>query len=118
MQEVKVQRDELLVKVRQNREDHRKELDEAMVEMFKDIAAHHQEQLDIFEAGDILELDTNYNFPVPEDHDDEYDQVITMLEMSVDAELVLSYNEFQQYVMDKWHWKNEHVRTMAFYSKS
>lgn len=120
MKEVKVTVEELLVKVRANREKHKEELADAMGEMLTDLAQYHYRQLELLKGDidDLDDVDTHFSFPVPEDHTEDYDQVITMLEMSVDKEITLDHHEFQQYVMDKWVWKNDHLRTMAFYSKS
>lgn len=49
---------------------------------------------------------------VPEDHTDEYDQLLEMLAMSVDDEVELTAQEFAQYVRDDWSWKHQFTRTM------
>lgn len=118
MKEVKIKREDLLQKVRENRIAHKADLCELREEMVKDITAYHYRQLEFLKAEDMENVDTHFNFPIPEDHTEDYEQVITMLEMSVDDEIVLDHHEFQQYVMDNWAWKGEHLRNMAFYSKS
>lgn len=116
MQEVKLKREELLDKVQRNRDNHVEEVREAQEGMLEDIAAYHAEEIARIKAG--KSFDTRINFPEPEDHTDDYDQVIAMLEMSVDEEITLSNHEFGQYVMDNWQWKDAHLRTQVMYSKA
>lgn len=39
---------------------------------------------------------------MPVSHEEQYEEVIQMLEMSVENEITLSKHEFQSYVQDKW----------------
>ena len=48
----------------------------------------------------------------PEDHTDEYDSVIELLEASLDDEFELTYGQFNNYVLDKWGWQ-EHFLAMS-----
>jgi len=45
----------------------------------------------------------------------EYDQAIRMLEMSVEDEVELTAGEFSQFVMDRWHWKQQFSATNSAY---
>ena len=45
----------------------------------------------------------------------EYDQVIDMLDMSVDSEIELTHSEFRQYVRDEWGWSEMFNTTAVNY---
>lgn len=90
MREVKVKREDLLKKVKENRVIHIKEYREA-VEGYKSAAIAElakgimqlKKQVDDLETGEMIRLATvSFNLAVPQDHTKDYDQVIAMLEMS------------------------------------
>jgi hypothetical protein len=43
----------------------------------------------------------------PTSHEKDYDKIIRMLELSVDEQITLSDQDFEQYVLDQWSWKGE-----------
>lgn len=53
---------------------------------------------------------------VPSEHSKSYEQVIRMLEMSVDETITLASDQFACYVMDDWGWKAEFEGTRAIYA--
>lgn len=53
------------------------------------------------------------NILAPEDHTDEYDKAIGMLEMSVDDTVLITHDEYRQYVLDEWFWKDRNLRALA-----
>lgn len=125
MREVKVKRDELLAKVRENRTKHIDEYDDA-VAGYKDAAlaainkgvAKLRAQVADLEAGETLQLSAVlFDLAVPQNHAKDYDQVIAMLEMCVDEELTIRSDEFACYVMDDWGWKDEFENVSKLYNK-
>lgn len=52
----------------------------------------------------------------PENHVEEYDEIIERLEFSLDEEINLTHQDFNQYVRDKWGWKGEFIATSNLYS--
>ena len=116
MHEVKVKRTELLKRVRENRKAHR--------DLFLKAQEGYREQV-------ILELDrmlaeAKANKPIrraialpePQDHTAEYDRAIDMLEMSVDKEITLDFQSFDQLVRDNWNWKSFAQTTNMAYLKA
>lgn len=53
--------------------------------------------------------------PMPEDHTEDYKQVLAMLQWSVDDTIELSAGEFSQYVLDDWGWKKQWSATTSNY---
>lgn len=49
----------------------------------------------------------NFNLTVPQSHQKDYDQVISMLDMCVDKEITIMSDEHACYCMDDWDWKQE-----------
>ena len=47
-----------------------------------------------------------------------YDRIIGMLEMALAEEVELSEEDYQQYVMDDWSWKEEFLTSNARYSST
>jgi hypothetical protein len=124
MKEVRVNKNDLLKIVKENREKHIKEYKEA-VEGYKEAAldqiekgmARLRAQVEGLKKGQMIALaHITFDLQVPCNYQDDYDQIIQMLEMSVDESIVLSKQEHLQYVMDKWQWKGSFENTTMFYN--
>jgi hypothetical protein len=102
MHQVKVKRVDLLEKVRANRAAHRELFLKAQEGYRKVVVALLDEML--AEARNGGPVRTRVRVQAPEDHTEEYDRVISMLEMSVDDEVTLQATDFDRYVRDKWAW--------------
>lgn len=102
MNTVKVRKDELLAKLKSNRESHRALFLEAQ-EGYRDLVIAELDK-SLQDAREGREIRTYIRMDAPQDHTDDYDNVIEMLKMSVDDTIELKAIEFQCYVMDKWQW--------------
>lgn len=69
------------------------------------------------EPGDPIELGI-YDLPQPENHTDDYQRAIEMLEWETGEEVVLEEHEFKQFVQDDWNWKNAFQTANSFYAGS
>lgn len=103
MHQVKVKRTQLLEKIKANRDAHRelflkaqKGYRELMIEELDRMLKEAREGKPIRRAVSLVE---------PADHTEDYDGVIARLEMSVEDEITIDAQSFDQYVRDKWHWK-------------
>ena len=114
MNEVKIRKENLLQAVKANRTTHRDEFLTAQAG-FRDRVI---EELDrrLQDAREGKKVNLLISMPEPQDHTDDYDRVIRMLEMSVDDEVKLSATEFDQYVMDNWQWARQAKLINASYS--
>lgn len=109
-----VKKDELLERIRANRATHRQIFEEA-IEGYRTAAVQAlNEKIDEVKSGRIVSI--LVKLPVPEDHTDEYDRVIDMLEMDQRDEIELDEYTFAQYVRDDWGWKDHFVTTNSRYS--
>jgi hypothetical protein len=102
MNTVKVKREDLLTKVRANREAHRELFLKAQEGYRKLVIEELDRMLADAKAG--RKVSRSINLAEPVDHTFDYDRVIMMLEMSVDDTVTLDALEFNQYVMDNWEW--------------
>jgi hypothetical protein len=109
MNTVKVKREELLTKVRANRDAHRDLFLKAQ-EGYRKLVIEELDKM-LAEAKAGRRISRSINLARPLDHTSDYDRVIMMLEMSVDDTIVLDANEFDQYVRDRWAWSH-HATTM------
>lgn len=102
MNTVKVKREDLLTKVRANREAHRKLFLQAQANYRKFVIAELDRMLDDAKTG--RQIRRSIDLVQPQDHTSDYDRPIIMLEMSVDDTIILDATEFDQYVRDVWNW--------------
>lgn len=102
MNTVKVKKEDLLSKLLVNRENHRSLFLKAQEGYRALVIAELDKSLK--DAREGREIRTYISMDAPEDHTDDYDNVIEMLQMSVDTEITLLAQDFQRYVLDKWQW--------------
>ena len=102
MNTVKVKREELLTKVRTNRDAHRTLFLKAQEGYRKLVIEELDRMLADAKAGRSISRSINLAEPV--DHTADYDRILAMLEMSVDDTIMLDAQEFNQYVLDNWEW--------------
>lgn len=125
---VKVKKEELLAKIRENRAAHIKEYEEA-VDAFKEMATREiqklhsvlnegvkevKKELKVYQGNvdeGALKVAFNIKMPqialnliTPEDKRDDYDKLITMFEMEVEDVVELTQGEFNQYIHDETDW--------------
>jgi hypothetical protein len=114
MHSVKVKRTGLLEKIKANRQGHRDLFLKAQEGYRLDVIAELEQHLQ--DARDRKKISRSLSLPEPQDHTEDYDSVIAMLEMSVDDTIELDAASFQQYVLDKWSWKRAADLTNAAYA--
>lgn len=113
--EVKVRRDELLGVLRTNRAQHIAEFKEACagyreqaLKRIDEIFGDLRDQINGLRDGQtIAVVGLQFGLSVPESHEKAYDQIIRMMEMSVDEEITLTCSQFGCFVMDDWDWKEK-----------
>lgn len=110
---ITVDKDQLLEKLRANREEHREAFRLAMQGYLTAQKIELQKLLAQLEAGE--EIDRYLRETPPEDHTKSYDEAIDMLEWATGNEVELTHAQFVQYVRDEWGWKgNWEVSNSAY----
>jgi len=120
--EVKVRRDELLSVLRRNREQHIRDYQAACIG-YREVALQRIEEgfqeargvVNRLKDGQTVAVGFRISLSVPENYEKAYDQIIRMMEMSVDAEIELTASQFACFVMDDWEWKEEWASSNAPY---
>jgi len=110
MKEIKVEKEKLLTKLKDNREEHKKLVEKAKIGFKKQVKEKLEELLKKVDQDKKINLHELNEFDQPIDKTEEYDRAIEMLEMSVDKVVVVSQNEFKCFIQDDWSWSRE----MAF----
>jgi len=126
-------RQKLLDKIKENKDKHVAAYEEAwkgylieVAEQLEKIAKDARANLKTlngkeWEVGDDKlhhEVKTHFavNAQWPQSHADEYDRVIDMLDFTDIDEVVLTQQEFNQYVRDEWQWSRVFNETAGAYS--
>lgn len=112
---VKVNKDDLLEVLKENRDTHRSLFLEALEGYREEVIKLLTINLDNVKAG--KKIVTFLQLPVPQDQTSEYDQIIRMLGMSVDEDFELEDHEFKCYVLDEWSWKEAVMTSNSRYLK-
>jgi len=114
MENVKVKKEELLDRLTANRSKHRAIFEDALEGYRKAVIKALDASLEDARAG--RKINQYLGLVEPQDHTAEYDAVLDMVEMSVDSEIVLTYQDFRAYVRDEWGWKQQFIGSTAMYN--
>ena len=137
---VTVKREELIAKLKESREAHRKEYQEALDGYIVETAERVEQTLVALSklpGGTIAIAAQSIDFPnstdeadprkfsasniwndlhAPQSHVNEYDTVIEMLEMSVEDKVSISFSQFRKWVKNEWSWRSKFAATTAAYA--
>jgi hypothetical protein len=118
MKNITVRKDALLEQLRANRAAHRAEYDRA-VEIYKlrfvEEATRFAEEAVRCAAAGIWFKDFVW-LPVPEEHTDDYDRVISLMEWEIADEVELSESDFRCYVLNEWGWMSSFASNTRSYT--
>ena len=116
MRSVKVEKNELLGIVRDNKKKHVKEFDEAVKDYKKAAVKVAKEHVELAKTGDLDSIAKIRAMPQkPTSYEKDYDRAIRMLELSVESVIELEEDIFNQLVLDEWSWKQGFVAQSALY---
>jgi hypothetical protein len=93
----------LLAILKKNRAGHRELFEEAWAEYRRRVVTAMGHNLDTIKAGGPI--DHRITMRTPEDHTEEYDAVIGLLELSTDDTVELTAHDYERFVLDRWEWK-------------
>jgi hypothetical protein len=114
MDEITVKKADLLAIMRTNREAHHAIVVEAQRGFRAKVIDRLDEMLRVASKGEKIDL--HIGLVMPEDHTNDYDTVIGMLELEVDDEVVLTTYEYRQWVQDNWGWTQTFYGSNSTYS--
>jgi hypothetical protein len=97
-----VKKTELLDRLQVNRDNHYSLFLKAQEGYRQDVIDELDKSLNDAKSGKAIRV--MIHLQAPQNHKDEYDNVIEMLQMSIDDVVEIEAHDFQCYVMDKWPW--------------
>jgi hypothetical protein len=118
----KVDKNDLLQKMHQNREEHRREYLEAATKYRQAIVSELRARAskiargaDENDPGKIDDIEPFVHLPVPVDYTDSYDAAIDALEWHRGNEVELDQKEFDRWVRNNWEWKGNFAANTQSY---
>jgi hypothetical protein len=103
---------DLLEKVRANRESHVAAFETAWNGYVEYVTKELARNLRDAKKGKVK---STYHFVMPQNHAEDYDAVIDVLDMSVGEDIEISQVDFRRYARDEWEWKDQFTATNAMY---
>lgn len=114
MNKIIVDKTKLIDKLKENREWHRAEFEKAYEGYRKAMIATLEKNLEAVKNGNG-KVEVHIGLVRPQDHTDDYDRAIQMLEWEQASTMELTLQEFTQFVQDDWGWKQQFTSTNASY---
>ena len=111
-----VDKKEALKTLRANRERHHKIVEEARVGYVEKAKAKLAAKLDELSSGKLVAL--RFDLQVPEDHTDDYDLAIRMVELHTEDTIEMTSTDVRTLMMDEWDWLRSFLFTNARYANS
>lgn len=114
MDTVNVKREELLTRIKANRDAHR----ELFLKAQDGYRVKVIEELDrmLADAREGRKIRRAIQLAEPEDHTADYDRIVDMLTMSQDEIIEIDAHAFGCYVRDEWSWKRKATLLNTTYS--
>ena len=113
MKNITVPKIKLLSTVRENRDHHREQFLEAQHKYRAKVIEELDKRLEQARNGGRINL--GFALPEPVDYTSEYDSAIEMIEWEIDDEIVLSPEDFNRYVLNKWEWARHFAANTTAY---
>src|SRR4051812_3191998 len=113
MQEITVEKAALIEKIQANRDEHRSMFIKAQ-ERYRDAMIVELDRA-LQEARDGRKIRRAFTLPVPEDHTEEFNTAIEMLQWEEGNSVVLDHRDFQRYVQNRWEWAASFAASTASY---
>lgn len=104
--QVTVNKKELLATIIKNREAHRKAFEEALLSFNTAYKLELEDVLARMNEGAVLVHPEAFESKQPYSALSSYDEVIDMLNLSVEENIVLDAQSFRELVRDQWGWKH------------
>lgn len=105
---------DVLEKLKENRTKHEQDYKEACEGYLVKAEELLKKKLKIIKNGKVE--DVNVRLTIPQNHLEEYNTVIVMLEMHCNETIDLTSNEVRQFVQNKWSWSDSFAVTTSMYS--
>jgi len=116
MNAIKMNRQELLAIVRENKIKHVAEFEESVTDYKALVLQIAQANAKLAKTGNLDEFKKMKAMPQsPQSYETSYARAIRMLELSVEEIIEVEEDVFNQLVLDEWDWKRGFVAASAMY---
>ena len=106
MNKVKVSKQELVEKLKENREVHIAEYTEMIQDYKSKVTKELKKILKESKNKNNWDPRTSVHLDKPRSYATEYNQIIGLLEMSVEDTFDISQEEYNKYVLNQWNWSS------------
>jgi hypothetical protein len=113
MFEAEVNKEVLIIALERNKSNHVATYERAWEKYREAVLAEAARQLDEFKAGKGTRI--MVGLTPPSNHENDYEIVLGLLKMSTESTVTLSDNDFRQYVLDDWDWKQQWATVNSSY---
>lgn len=107
MQPIKMNKQELIKILTQNKEEHIQTFEEAWEAYTEKLTQNLERMLEAAKTGDPAEVPLHINLVKPTNHADDYDRALRMLNHDLDDTVKLDEREYANLVDDEWGWVGE-----------
>lgn len=118
MKTIKVPKEQLVRQIEENMLTHREEFEKAWdgyrAKYVKNIENILDAAKDSKRGAELVHF---INLTAPQDHTEDYERALKMLEWDTEQMVELSQQEFTQYVQDNWGWKEQFRTTNSMYTE-
>jgi len=115
MNSVRVKKNELEMKVWENKQRHDKLLKETTRRYWAACKAELEKAMERVEKMDKSWSVGLLSLPKPEDHSMDYEDAMAMLKMSCDETIELSAEDFSKLVLNQWEWRRGFLHVCSSY---
>lgn len=112
---VKVEKEEAIKIITENRELHKKVVEESRAGYVKQAQEELASRMERLQRGEVVPL--HFKLRVPEDHTSDYDTAIKMLELHQDDCILMDTATVRQLIEDEWGWSDHFWSINSTYSK-
>lgn len=111
---ITAKKDDVLTRLKSNREEHKKIVVEARDGYLKKARAALEERMKDLSSGKLVSL--FFALAPPQDHTRVYDVTIEMLSLHTGAEIELDAEQVRNLMMDEWDWSQQFLTSNSAYS--
>ena len=108
----------IIGKLESNRKKHVKQFEKTWASFIKKQVARFEKVIKEFNnlKSDDAVPQAGILLPIPDDHTEDYDLAIEMLKLATNAEVTMSAQQYERFMLDRWDWKDRFETTNAFYA--
>jgi len=116
MQVIKISKQKLLNKLKENKKEHEKMYDMALGGWREQVVIRLEQAL--YNATKGIEYETDLDLDPPEEHLADYSEIIDRVEWNEEEVISLDLYEFNHFIRDSWDWMPDFLNTAFHYSSA